>query len=96
MLKMKTTAKKQSFNNPDTHGSYTPCELKPFPIEGKVRVKTAAPYLGIGVSTFWLFVKQGRIQPPMKFGQRVSVWNASYIRDLAENGIPEASADDVA
>lgn len=60
-----------------------------FPIEGKVRVKEAAPFLGIGVSTFWLYVKQGRIQEPMRYGKRVSVWDAQYIRLLAEGGIPE-------
>lgn len=65
----------------------------PFPVEGKVRVKQAAPFLGIAVSTFWLYVKQGRICRPMVFGPRVSVWEAAYIRDLARNGVP--SADEV-
>lgn len=64
---------------------------KPFPIEGKVRVKQAAPFLGVGVSTFWLYVKQGRINEPMRYGARVSVWNAEYIRELAKSGIPAAS-----
>ncbi len=64
-------------------------ELAPFPVEGKVRAKQAAPYLGIGISTFWLYVKQQRIVPPMRYGARVSVWDAQYIRELALNGIPE-------
>ncbi|MGB1257725.1 MAG: helix-turn-helix transcriptional regulator [Thiolinea sp.] len=64
-------------------------ELVPFPREGKVRVKQAAPHLAIGISTFWLFVKQGRIKQPTRYGKRVSVWDAQYIRELAENGIPE-------
>ncbi len=63
--------------------------VRPFPFEGKVRVKQAAPYLGVAVSTFWLYVKQGRIKPPMRYGARVSVWDAQYIRELAEHGIPE-------
>lgn len=63
--------------------------LIPFPFEGKVRVKQAAPFLGIGISTFWLYVNQGRINKPMRYGARVSVWNSSYIRELAEHGIPE-------
>lgn len=62
--------------------------LKLFPHEGKVRAKEAAPFLGIAISSYWAFVKQGRIQPPMKFGKRVSVWDAEYIRELAKNGIP--------
>ena len=67
-------------------------ELAPFPFEGKVRAKQAAPHLGIGISTFWLYVKQGRVKAPMRYGARVSVWDAAYIRELAENGIPEAEA----
>ena len=65
-------------------------ECKPFPFEGKVRAKQIAPFLGIGLSTFWLYVKQSRIDRPMRYGARVSVWDASYIRELAKNGIPEA------
>jgi len=62
--------------------------VPPFPHEGKVRAKHAAPFLGIGLSTWWLYVKQGRIAKPMRYGARVSVWDASYIRELAQNGIP--------
>lgn len=62
----------------------------PFPSEGKTRAKPSALFLGIGLSTFWLYVKQGRINQPMRYGVRVSVWDAEYIRSLAANGIPEA------
>ena len=62
---------------------------EPFPIDGKVRVKQAAPFLGVAVSTFWSYVKQGRINQPMRYGARVSVWDAEYIRDLSKSGIPE-------
>ncbi len=58
-----------------------------FPQSGNVRAKQSAQHLSIGVSTFWLWVKQGKIKPPTKHGARVSVWNAEYIRDLAENGV---------
>ena len=66
--------------------------VQPFPHEGKVRVKQIAPFLGVGISTFWLYVKQGRINKPMRYGSRVSVWDADYIRQLAMQGIPEATA----
>lgn len=59
-----------------------------FPETGKVRAPQSAAYLGLGVSTFWAFVADGRIKPPVKFGARVSTWDAEYIRDLAANGIP--------
>lgn len=67
-----------------------------FPHEGKARAKQAAPFLGIGISTFWLYVKQGRIKKPQRYGKRVSVWDAQYIRQLAEIGIPEASEKEAA
>lgn len=60
-----------------------------FPISGCVRAKQSAKYLGIGLSTFWAWVKDGKIKQPTKHGERVSVWQASYIRDLSENGIRE-------
>ena len=61
----------------------------PFPVSGNVRAKQAAEHLAIGLSTYWLYVKQGRIQKPMKYGARVSVWPSEYVRELALNGIPE-------
>ena len=69
--------------------------VPPFPHEGKVRAKQIAKFLGVGISTLWLYVKQGRVERPMRYGARVSVWDASYIRELAENGIPEAKSLEV-
>lgn len=62
-----------------------------FPSAGKVRAPQAAAYLGFAISTFWAFVADGRIDAPTKFGARVSVWDADYIRQLAANGIPAKS-----
>ena len=67
-----------------------------FPEVGKVRAKQAAAYLEIGESTFWKMLADKRIDPPLKLGKRVSVWDAQYIRQLAENGIPEAPAKEAA
>ncbi|MEZ5453066.1 MAG: hypothetical protein R3E93_09695, partial [Thiothrix sp.] len=64
-----------------------------FPETGKVRVPQIAAYLGIGASTLWLYVSQGRIQQPVKFGARVSVWDAAYIRQLADTGIPPKAGE---
>lgn len=60
------------------------------PISGNVRANQCAAYLAIGLSTFWLYVGQGRIRPPTKYGVRVSVWDAGYIRQLRDDGIPAA------
>lgn len=62
-----------------------------FPQSGNVRAKASAEYLGIGESTFWLKVKEGKIKKPIKLGPRISTWEAEYIRDLAKNGIGEAA-----
>lgn len=62
-----------------------------FPVSGNVRAKQSAQHLSIAVSTFWLWVKQGKIKKPIKYGNRVSVWDAEYIRDLAKNGIGEVA-----
>lgn len=62
-----------------------------FPQEGNTRAKQNAAFLGIGVSTFWKYVKEQRIKKPIKFNDRISVWDAKYIRDLQQNGIPKAS-----
>lgn len=64
-----------------------------FPMTGKVRIKQLAAFLGIGRSTAWKMVKEGRIQSPQKLGSRTCVWGAEYVRKLAEEGIPEASQE---
>lgn len=72
--------------------SYRKILKEAFPETGKVRVPQIAAHLGIGASTWWLYAKEGRVLPPVKYGARVSVWDAEYIRDLAANGIPSKPA----
>lgn len=62
-----------------------------FPISGNVRAKQCARFLSIGISTWWLWVKQGRVKEPIRHGARVSVWQAEYVRSLAENGVKEVA-----
>jgi len=57
-----------------------------FPQSGKVRAKQAAAFLGIAVSTYWKYVKDGKIKKPVKYGARVSVWDADYLRDISKRG----------
>lgn len=52
-----------------------------FPQSGNVRAKQAAAFLSVGLSTFWLWVQQGKIKRPFKLSPRVSTWRAEYIRD---------------
>lgn len=55
-----------------------------FPKTEKVHTPQITAFLEVEVSTVWQMVDQGRIKPPINFGARVSVWDAEYIRDLAQ------------
>ena len=39
-----------------------------------LRPKDAAKFLQIGLTTLWLWAKQGRIPKPLKIGPRATVW----------------------
>jgi predicted DNA-binding transcriptional regulator AlpA len=39
-----------------------------------MRARQAAAFLGIGESTFWRWVSEGKLPPPTKLGTRVSIW----------------------
>lgn len=65
-------------------------EAETFPTTGKVRAAQVAAYLGIGISTLWLYVRQGRVKEPQRYGARVSVWDAEYVRELYKGGIPSS------
>ena len=58
------------------------------PLDGNTRAKAAVRFLGIGLSSFHLAVKQGRIKKPLKLSERTSVWSCEYIRHLAKVGLP--------
>jgi predicted DNA-binding transcriptional regulator AlpA len=38
----------------------------------------------VSKSTWWAWVQAGRVEKPLKLGQRVSVWRVEYIRELIE------------
>ncbi len=44
-----------------------------------LRAKDAASFIGIGVSTFWRWVKDGKIPEGTKLSTRCTVW---HVRDL--------------
>jgi predicted DNA-binding transcriptional regulator AlpA len=53
----------------------------------------AAMALSIGRSTWWEWVRDGRVRKGTAIGARKTVWSAQYIREVAEDilqkGIPE-------
>jgi predicted DNA-binding transcriptional regulator AlpA len=53
--------------------------------EPKYRAKEAAKLLGIGLSTFWLYVKNGRIAQGVKVSNRITVWPQSVLNNFWES-----------
>jgi predicted DNA-binding transcriptional regulator AlpA len=52
---------------------------------GKVlRAKDAAAFLGIGLSTFWKWVKDGRLPKGIRLSARCTVWRSEAIEDFIE------------
>jgi len=53
------------------------------PIEN-MRAKDVAKYLGIGLSTVWLYVKQKKLHPT-KLSSRVTIFSKKDIDDFVNN-----------
>ena len=61
-------------------------DTTPFPADPDqfVRAKECAQFLGIGLSSFWKLVTDGRLERPLKLGPRTSVWKAGKIRQFQQ------------
>lgn len=58
--------------------------------------KECAQFLGIGRSTFWSWVKQGKVSPGVLFSARVRRWSEEELRELMEKrkqSTPPLAAD---
>ena len=55
-------------------------------IKQRYRPKEVAEYLGIGLSTVWLFAKRGKITP-IKLSPRVTVFDIAEIEAFANGEI---------
>ena len=62
--------------------NYLKKEFK-MPIEN-MRAKDVAKYLGIGLSTVWLYVKQKKLHPT-KLSSRVTIFSKKDIDDFVNN-----------
>jgi len=51
------------------------------PHKQNFRAKEAAEYLGIAISTVWLYAKQGRLNP-VKLSPRITVFKKSDLDNL--------------
>ena len=56
--------------------------LDEFPQTGFVRAKQCHRYFCIGLSTWWLWVREGKAPPGIRLGSRTTVWRAEDIREL--------------
>jgi predicted DNA-binding transcriptional regulator AlpA len=69
--------KRETFKPP--HGSF-----REMPETGLVRAKQIHRFFGIGLSTWWLWVKEGRAPKGVRLGSRTTAWRAEYIRSLLD------------
>ena len=67
---------KRAKQEPLTPSTFLPAD------DAFVRARECAAFLGIGLSTWWAWVKNGRVDRPIKLGPKTSVWQAGYVRDL--------------
>ena len=58
--------------------------------ERLVRIQNMMYLTGLARSTVWLFVKKGKLPPPIKLSPRVTVWKESeilnYLDSLSNEG----------
>lgn len=59
-------------------------QLLELPKTGFLRANQIHQLLGIGLSTWWLWVKEGRAPKGLKLGSRTTVWRAEDIRALLD------------
>ena len=61
-----------------------------FPLAGAMRAKSAAAFLGIGQSTFWRWVKEGRLPKGTRLSARATVWRCEdlehFLNQAGEEG----------
>ncbi len=55
-------------------------------IKQKYRAKEVAEYVGIGISTVWLYAKQGKLTP-IRVSERVTVFDIVEIEALANGEV---------
>jgi len=51
-----------------------------------LRAKEASLYLGVGLSTLWLYAKQGKLNP-IKLSQRVTIFQKSDLDQFINNSM---------
>ena len=60
-------------------------------VSENMRAKEASKYLGVGLSTIWLYAKQGKITP-IKLSERVTIFKRSDIEAFIESNKVEVAS----
>ena len=60
------------------------------PTPQNLRAKEASKYLSIGLSTLWLYAKQGKLKP-IKLSKRVTIFKRVELDEFIEKSRIEAS-----
>ena len=58
--------------------------------QGALRAKSAAAFLGIGESTFWRWVAQGRLPKGTRLSARATVWKREDLERFLNQAAEEA------
>ena len=55
------------------------------PAPGAMRARDCAAYLGIGTSTWWRWVQDGRVSPGIRLTPRTTVWPVEVVQGLLKD-----------
>ncbi len=84
-------------NNGNTPTANQPLTL---PLDGFSRLSQILPFLPIGESTFWKWVKEGKAPQPIKLSSNVSVFSNrelhAWFDEIITNGRKEQASNDKA
>ena len=57
------------------------------------RARDCARFFAIGLSSWWRWVAEERVQRPLKLGPRTSVWQGSYLIALRDRLVADAQRE---
>ena len=58
------------------------------------QAKYCADFCAIGISTWWKWVADGRVQPGHRLGPKTTVWTGNYLLELRDSLIAEAQGQE--
>ncbi|MFC4878115.1 helix-turn-helix transcriptional regulator [Microbulbifer halophilus] len=71
------------------HNLNLPSAINP---DASYRARTCANFFGIGLSTWWHWVKTGKAKRGTKLGPKTTVWDGAYLLELKRALIAEVNS----